>query len=74
MTTGYIVDSRVMIDIDVLSLPTSQTLTWTTPSSAMACAHCSEFLLGVSEQASQTQTTCSPSDEDEWHIVSSPRL
>ncbi|KAI8281982.1 hypothetical protein K4K60_003873 [Colletotrichum sp. SAR11_57] len=40
----------------------------------MACAHCSEFLLDISEQASQKQTACSPSDEDEWHFVSSPKL
>ncbi|KAF4827360.1 hypotheticall protein [Colletotrichum tropicale] len=40
----------------------------------MACAHCSEFLLDIFDQASQKQTACSPSDEDEWHIVSSPKL
>ncbi|KAF4810804.1 hypotheticall protein [Colletotrichum siamense] len=40
----------------------------------MACAHCPEFLLDVSEQTAQKATACSTSDEDEWHIVSSPRL
>ncbi|CAI0649292.1 unnamed protein product [Colletotrichum noveboracense] len=40
----------------------------------MACAHCSEFFLDVSEQTAQKATACSTSDEDEWHIVSSPKL
>ncbi|KAJ0348852.1 hypothetical protein COL154_006548 [Colletotrichum chrysophilum] len=40
----------------------------------MACAHCSEFFLDVSEQTAQKATACSTSNEDEWHIVSSSKL